>query len=559
MMAKHCITGMILLGLLPGAALAQTTSNESGIIITESRGTADTSTATESTTAATSGINESSDETAQAPADAPLAERLDAIFNEPQWSNAHWGVLVKDIDEDKILYSNEPGKSVMPASNMKLFTTAASLATLGEDYRFETKIYASGTTDTAGTLHGNIYIVGSGDPSISGRYFDTPTTAILAQWADAITSAGIKKINGDIIGDDDVFDDRYVAGSWSYDYLAEWYAAENSGLAINENCWDMMIQPARDFQRNEDGSLPPADQRKTISVALTRNPLQTAYFKVSTNDIRVPQADDDSTTPRRERTWISMERKPESNEIVLSGVMAADSDPIREWGSIHNGTLFTVTLLKEELERRRITVDGKPVDIDDMDKQLAAWAKAHPGLLVHTHVSPPLPEILAIVNKPSQNFYADMLLKVIGAEAYGEGSWSKGEQVVEDLLTTAGADAKSFNMSDGSGLSRRNQVEPNQVVALLEYMQSRPDFEVFKASLPIMGVDGTLRGRMVDTPAKGRVFAKTGTIGQVRSLSGYLTASNGHSIVFCMIANNFSVPTRAATEAQNKAVLELLK
>lgn len=570
MMAKHCIAGMIILGLLPGTALAQSTANESGIIITESRGAAAT-TATTSSDAA----NTSSGETPLPPSAAPLTKRLDAIFNEPQWSNAHWGVLVKDVDDGEILYSREAGKSVMPASNMKLFTTAASLATLGEDYRFETKIYATGTTDTRGVLHGNIYIIGSGDPSISGRYLDTPTTAILAQWADAVTSAGIKAIKGDIIGDDDIFDDRYTAGSWQYDYLAEWYAAENSGLAINENCWDAVFYPYTAKANSRHHANVRGISTEPVLQFHLNDPLETEYYSITT-DIRIT-----STTSRGSDSYISIERLPESNRIELSGRITVDSDeadtsgrwfrdeggasiveryrPIHEWGSIHNGTLFTVTLLKEELDRRGITVEGKPTDIDDMDKQIAAWLKAHPGQLVHNHVSPPLSKILAIVNKPSQNFYADMLLKVIGAKAYGEGSWNNGERVVEDVLTTAGADIKSFNMADGSGLSRRNQVEPNQVVALLEYMQSRPDFEVFKASLPIMGVDGTLRGRMDDTPAEGKVFAKTGTIGQVRSLSGYLTAGNGHRIVFCMIANNFSVPTRAATEAQNKAVLELLK
>jgi D-alanyl-D-alanine carboxypeptidase/D-alanyl-D-alanine-endopeptidase (penicillin-binding protein 4) len=505
---------------------------------------------------------------------APLAQRLDAIFNAPQWSSAHWGVLVKDLDTSTVLYEHEAGKSVMPASNMKLFTTAASLATLGADYRFETKIYATGTTDTAGTLHGNIFIVGSGDPSISGRYLDTPTTAILARWADAITSAGIKRIEGDIIGDDDIFDESYIAGSWQYDYLSEWYAAENSGLAINDNCWDMTFYPYLvDWSRMPARAAfkQKAETRLQLSTA---DPLRTDYYNFST-DIK-------STTSSEggDNSSIEIKRLPESNNISLKGSIVVDTSsanstegwyqasdgrrildrftPIHEWGSIHNGTLFTVTLLKEELDRRSIKVSGKPTDIDNMDRQMATWLKTNPGQLIHTHVSPPLSKILAIVNKPSQNFYADMLLKVIGAKAHGLGSWNNGEKVVKDVLTTAGADTRSLNMADGSGLSRRNLVEPRQVVALLTYMHSRPDFPVFEASLPIMGIDGTLKGRMTGTAAEGNVHAKTGTIGGVRSLSGYGTAQNGHRIVFCMIANNFYLPTSAATDAQNRAVLELI-
>ncbi len=487
----------------------------------------------------------------------PLAQRLDAIFDDQKWENARWGVIVEDMQSKEVLYERDAEKSFMPASNMKLFTTAAALATLGADFTFETKIYATGTTDSQGTLHGNIYIVGSGDPSISGRYLeDKPTTAILAEWADAITSMGIKRIEGDIVGDDDIFDDRPIAGSWAYDYLQEWYAAENSGLAINDNCWDIIVAPQPSIARQ-----PQAAKSDDIRLSVgAENPLKTKYYSVSVDEVKaVPDNDNNTTGGREEEAEFSIERRPDSNEIILSGTIEEDSAPVHEWGSIHNGTLFTVTLLEEELERRRIRVSGKPVDIDDMDKQLADHIKANPGALVHTHVSPPLHKLLAIVNKPSQNFYADMLLKATGAHVHGKGSWSTGESVVKDLLTTAGANPKSLNMSDGSGLSRYNMIEPRQALALLKYMHSRPDFATFEASLPIMGVDGTLRTRMRGTPAQGNVKAKTGTIGRVRALSGFLMTNSGRRLVFSMIANNYSTPTDDATEAQNQALLEIMK
>lgn len=491
---------------------------------------------------------------------APLTQRLDAIFDEAKWESAHWGVMVENLKTGQLLYQRNAAKSVMPASNMKLFTTAGALATLGADYRFETRLYATGTTDTLGTLHGNIYILGSGDPSISGRYLeDKPTTAILAEWVQAIRAMGIKQINGDIIGDDDIFDDEARAGSWSVDYLAEWYAAESSGLAINDNCWDLNM--AMQDVNLPPGLRPDAPPLKRLS---TWEPLDTRYFNVYTNVTTVPNDDEPTSAPAREEARLSIERVYNSNNIILKGTVEEDSAPLSEWGSIHNGTLFTVTLLKEALERAEgrsepIKVTGKPVDIDDMDRQLAAHVKANPGTLVHTHVSPPLSKILAIINKPSQNFYADMLLKAIGAHAYGLGSWDNGQDVVGDLLTTAGVSSRTLNMADGSGLSRRDQVEPRQVLALLKYMHSRPDFAVFEASLPVMGIDGTLKGRMSGTAAEGNVKAKTGTIGGVRALSGYVTADNGDKLVFSMIANNFDAPTSEATEAQNQALLEIMK
>lgn len=488
---------------------------------------------------------------------APLGQRLDAIFDAPQWENARWGVIVQDLETSKILYDRDGEKSFMPASNMKLFTTAAALVTLGESCTFETNIYATGTTDSRGVLNGNIYIIGSGDPSISGRYLeDKSTTGILAEWAGAIKTAGITRIEGDIIGDDDIFDDSFIAGSWQYDYLQEWYAAENSGLAINDNCWDIIVEPRQSIARQET-----ADEDGLLRTSVGKiDPLKTSYYTVSIADVEaIPDNDNSTTAPKEEEARLSISRLPESNQIFLSGTIEEDSAPVKEWGSIHNGTLFTVTLLAEELQRQGITVTGKPVDIDDINSQMSEELKKKPGTLIHSHLSPPLSRILPIVNKPSQNFYADMLLKAVGAHAHDLGSWSNGESVVKDLLTTVGVNPGSLNMADGSGLSRRNLIEPRQALALLVYMYGRPDFEIFEGSLPVMGVDGTLRSRMKGTPAEGNVKAKTGTIGGVRALSGYLTANNGNRLAFSMIANNYYTPTSEASEAQNQALLEMMQ
>lgn len=478
----------------------------------------------------------------------PLAARLDKIFDEPQWRSARWGIMVKDLTTSEVLYQRDADKVHMPASNMKLYTTAAGLTAMGADYRFETPIYVRGDIDENGVLFGDVIVVGSGDPSISGRYSgryhttDRTTTGILEEWGKAIAAHGIKKVVGNVIGDDDIFDERSVDGTWALSYMAEWYAAENSGLAINDNCWDAYVIP--------DAA------GKTVQIG---NILDTDYYQFNTSAVSLrPSRGDASTTPTEERGSVSLDRKPETNVIDLSGWVAEDSAPVKEWGSITNGTLFAVTLLKEELERQGIAVTGEAVDIDDMDRDAAARLKADRGAEVHRHVSPPLSEILATINKPSQNFYADMLLKAVGAHVGNRGSWGGGEAVIKDVLTTAGVDASTFRASDGSGLSRFNMVEPRQTVALLEYMRTRDDFGVYLESLPVMGIDGTLKGRMAGTVAEGNVKAKTGTIGSVRALSGYLTAANGHDIAFSMMANNYHVPTSEATEAQNRAVLEII-
>jgi D-alanyl-D-alanine carboxypeptidase/D-alanyl-D-alanine-endopeptidase (penicillin-binding protein 4) len=488
---------------------------------------------------------------------------LDPIFDAPTWRNARWGVEVVDFATGEQLYGRDTGKAFMPASNMKLYTTGASIETLGSDFRYQTNIYASGTTTSKGVLRGDLVIVGSGDPSISGRYIqDVPTTAILQQWAQAVKAAGIKRIEGAVVGDDDVFDDEGRTGSWQLDYYAEWYAAENSGLTMNDNCWDATILPG-----------------KTVGAPAVIQPLlPTKYVKfvnhITTSDARHrrTRASDSSTSADLSAATsdtsasedssdppIEIIRELDHNEVTLSGTINLGHEPYHDWGSIHNGTLFTATMLTEELQRQGVQVSGGAKDIDDLEPNAKGQLKANRGALLHTHVSPPLSRIVAMINKPSQNFYADQLLKGLGAQTYGRGSYENGRHAVRDFLTTAGVQQTSgLRMTDGSGLSRQDMVEPQMTVALLRKIASGPNAKQFEDSLPIMGVDGTLKSRLRGTPAQRNVHAKTGTINGVRSLSGYLTTKGGQRLVFCMMANNFTVPTSQATQAQDRAVLKLI-
>lgn len=469
---------------------------------------------------------------------ATLSKQLDQLFEAPAWRNAQWGVMILDLDTSEVLYQRQADKAFMPASNLKLYTTAAALKTLGSNYRFETKIYVNGPVQNNGTLRGDIIVVGSGDPSISGRYNpDLPTTGILRQWANAIKAAGIRRVEGAIIGDDDCFDDRPRAGTWQLDYYQEWYAAESSGLAINENCWDVTLTPAKSV-----------GEKAKLQVLLPTKYVTFRNEVVTTAPNGQPESDLD----------IEIQRPLDDNVVTLRGAIPADHVPYKLWGSVHNGTLWSVTLLKEELERQGIRVRGGAVDVDTLsnkEKRLRrqAWQ------IVYTHVSPPLWQLVAIVNKPSQNFYADQLLKTLGFVKYGQGSFEAGERVVRELLSAAGIDTTSLRMVDGSGLSRQNLVEPQMTVRLLAFMAWQPEGKVFYESLPIAGVDGTLRKRMKGTPAEGKVHAKTGYIGRVRCLSGYTTTRDKHSVAFSMMVNNYTVDTKLANDTQDSATLLLLQ
>lgn len=458
-----------------------------------------------------------------------IQKKLSEIFSDPAFDNAFWGVMVQDLQSGKILFQQNAGKNLMPASNMKLYTTACALVLLGPDYRYKTRIYYQGRIDEQGTLNGDIIVKGSGDPSINDRYHkEHSLDEILLSWAKAIQSLGIKRISGDIIGDDDVFDDNEIASSWDNGYLSYWYATGSSGLAIANNCYTYEVSPGE-------------------------KPGDPAIIKISPQTDYITVINDVITTGENGLRSVDLYRIPLTNKVRFFGTIPVGASPVGHFASVHNGTLYTVHLLKEKVEQIGIQVDGKARDIDEFPDKTQRFNPEN-WQLIYTHYSPPLRELIRVVNKPSQNFYADMLLKTLGAKFKGVGGFETGAEVVKEFLRSIGVpDVESFRMVDGSGLSRRNLVQPRQTVALLRYMIRHPYGKYFYDSLPIAGVDGTLRRRMRETPAENNVHAKTGYIGYVRCLSGYVTTADGHLLVFSMMANHYTVPTRKANELQDTA------
>ena len=468
-----------------------------------------------------------------------LRKQLHELFNDPKFDNAFWGVKIVFAETGEVIYEQNPQKGLMPASNMKIFTTAAGLSILGPDYTYKTPLYYSGTIDAEGTLHGDVIVIGSGDPSISGRYRnrqygleDKPTSAILADWAAALKARGVKRITGDVIGDDDAFDDEDLGLNWELDDLPFWYAAGVSGLSLNENCYDYVIEPG----------------------ARVGDP---ARIRIIPDTTYVTLKNDAVTTISGVAPTADVFRWPNSNEITFYGYIPLGRT-VRHRASVWNGTLYTVTVLKETLERDDIAVDGEARDADSMPDKAARLNPTEGRTLFYTQESVPLSRIVSIINKPSQNFYADMLLKTLSKEVNGVGTWRGGFAVAQKFLASIGApNANLFNMDDGSGLSRRNLVHPNHTVAVLRYMMSSPNFKIFYDSLPIMGVDGTIANLNRGTLAAGNVHAKTGTITYARSLSGYLDTADGERIIFSTMCNNYTTPTREVNKVQEVFTLLL--
>jgi len=452
-------------------------------------------------------------------------DQMDDIFNDPSFSNAHWGVVVQSLETGEYFYKRNENKLFMPASNLKLFTTAAGLNILGSNYRFSTNLFLNGRLDGS-ILVGDLVVQGRGDPTISGRFYNNRMYKVLTDWADSLILYGIDEIDGNIIGDDNEFDEKGLGDGWSWDYESYWFAAQSSAISFNDNCVDVIVTV------DENTNLP------KISISP-----ETKYVVVLNKVITVPE---DSSTS------IDVYREQGTNVINIFGSIKLH-DSVKTFVTVNNPTQYSLVILKQVLEAKGIKVTGFPMDVDDMTKPLDYSAMQ----ALFKYYSPELKEIVKVINKNSQNFFAEQLMKTIGLEIENYGSIENGVLACNDIFKDMGIDPENIVIVDGSGLSRLNYVTPMQVVSLLSYMFKSENFIPFFNSLPIAGVDGTLGNRMKNTKAAGNIRAKTGFIGNVRSLSGYAYTGDNEPVAFSIIVNNFNVPVKLAENIQDLVCVRL--
>lgn len=425
-----------------------------------------------------------------------LHEKVDEKFNDTLFNHAHWGAYIQSLNSGEVWYERNADKMFMPASNEKILTSSAALTKLGTDFKFTTKLLHTGLIIDS-ILVGDLIVIGDGDPTLYTKFFDKPTT-VFETWADSLISLGIKKIDGNIIGDDNNFDDRHIGYGWAFDGLDAWYSAEVGALQINENYVDLNI-------------IPPDSINKKVKVIPNLN---SSYFMIKNNLTAVDTG----------RTRVSINRPYGTNTLILTGEVLAGSDSFERTPSLTNPTLFYVTVLKEVLNEKGIEVTGSPIDCDDiLDFSKDSLAAA--DLIVHH--SPKLIDILEGLMKRSQNMYAETMVRTLGYQFEGLGSFWNGRKVIEETLAEFGLTPGTYAFMDGSGLSRYNFVSPNQIAKILIGMWKSEYRDEWYDIQPIAGVDGTLRRRMKSTKAEGNVHAKTGTISNVRGLSGYVKTSGG--------------------------------
>jgi D-alanyl-D-alanine carboxypeptidase/D-alanyl-D-alanine-endopeptidase (penicillin-binding protein 4) len=439
-----------------------------------------------------------------------LASRIDAVLDRPWLRHADWGVEVRDLATGRLLYGRNAGRLFIPASNLKLVVTSTAAHVLPAAYRWKTTVYATGPV-RAGTLDGALVLYGRGDPLIDGRY-GREKTAVWQELADSLLARGITRVTGGVVADDSYWEAEHLRPDWeSYD-LRWWYAAPVQALAFNDNSIDFRIEP---------GAVGRAAR-------VTWAP-QSEYVTVDNRAVTVPSG---------RGATVDLERIPGTRRVRAYGQVPAGSGADVEYFAIDDGAAYAGTTFREVLEDRGITFGRRGVRVVT-DSMESPAAHARP---LASHLSDPLPRAIAPILLNSQNWIAETLLKTVGREVRGEGSWDAGLAVERDFLTSVvGIDSADFRLRDGSGLSAGNLVTPRALVQLLRYVDRTPEEAMVRDNLPVSGREGSLKARLTDLP--GRVRAKTGYIGNVDSLSGFVTTDDGRTAVFSIIANNSGQPS----------------
>jgi D-alanyl-D-alanine carboxypeptidase/D-alanyl-D-alanine-endopeptidase (penicillin-binding protein 4) len=451
---------------------------------------------------------------------------IDAILERPGLARSYWGVLVKSLKSGETLYARNARKLMMPASTMKIVTLAAAADRLGWDYTYTTRFFSIGRIDN-GILDGDVLAVGTGDPSFgtadgsAGRAFDA--------CAQRLQALGVRTILGRVIGDDNAFDDEGLGFGWSWDDLPDDYAAAVSALQFNENAVRVTVTPgtAGDIAAV---TVDPPDSGLTID-----------------NQLR--------TTVGGSIVSMEARRLPGSPRLELRGSIPIQSAPATRVVSVDNPTLFLAKALRNGLIARGIDVRGAAVDIDDLPD---APSRDH-AVEIAAHRSPPLSTLAVRLMKASQNLYAETLLKTIGATG-GTPTGLAGRMLTQSALQGWGVPPEWLIVRDGSGLSRYDYVTPETLVTILAHVAGDDRLRApFETALPVAGRDGTLATRMRGTPAEGNVRAKTGSMANVRALSGYATTTAGEPLAFSIIANNFDAAPAVITDAIDAIVVRLVK
>jgi D-alanyl-D-alanine carboxypeptidase/D-alanyl-D-alanine-endopeptidase (penicillin-binding protein 4) len=522
----------------------------------------------------------------------PLAAQIAALLAAPAVARDHWGILVTTLDGTPLYGLNE-AQLFQPDSNAKLFSTAAAMALLGADHRFTTQVVASGNLDHKDILLGDLKLVGGGDPSFGTHDLPyvapgqrpkaagvaPPALADMEELADKVYATGLRRIEGDVVGDDWYFTWEPYPPAWELDDLVYGYGAPVSALSVHDNEINVKVSPA--------------PQKGGIIQTDPDLPYYTIKSEVSTGHLKGVPAPDCNT--------IGYQRAQGSTELNIYmpyRAMEPDQSPCAQGVAIPDPAEYGAMALKAALERRGVVVTGTakakhliwnypdsatrvdpfaqaklqqgwlnqpysphPTFDDCMAQRISGGDDQREETLLATHESARLAEDVKFTLKVSQNLHAEVLLRDVGAVAGCEHTHASGLTVLRQFLPYIGIQTGDFALVDGSGMSGHDLVTPRAIAKLLSYAARDPKtgapqpwFADWKASLPIGGVDGTLADRFTKPPLKGHVFAKTGTHSEGRARSGYLDTASGRTVIFSILVGNHLPGDNSDRDVMDKIV-----
>jgi D-alanyl-D-alanine carboxypeptidase/D-alanyl-D-alanine-endopeptidase (penicillin-binding protein 4) len=457
---------------------------------------------------------------------AELQSRIEQIAHQPALEPGFFAVKIVSLNTGSVIYEQDAHKFVRPASNMKLYTVATAFDRLTPDYHFITSVYAKEKPED-GKVKGDLVIYGRGDPSIAARFNNGDYFKGINDLADRVVAAGVKRIKGDLVGDESYFNGAPLGSGWEWDDLTWSYGAQVSALNINDNAIDLTVKPG-----NKVGA----------PVVATTGPPAAGFMTIANRAI---------TSARGSKNELQLYRGVGENTLEITGSIPLGDAGFIGGVAIPDPALAFVSMLRDALVKRGVKIDGRVRTLN---------ARSGGSLVPNTSVaSPPstivsLPVEIASLQsssfsliaahtlKPSQNQYTEIILRTLGkltGTDRNESNEDAGLDAVRKFLHEAGVGDSDLVLSDGSGLSRNDMITANATVQLLTFMSKHRYFAQFRDALPIAGVDGTLRTRMKGTPAEGNVRAKTGSLSSVASLSGYVTTAAGEHLVFSMMLNNY--------------------
>lgn len=456
-----------------------------------------------------------------------LEREIEKLKADESLKHAVWGICVMPVKKDTVIAEYNSAVSLIPASTLKIVTTGAALSLLGSDFRFETKLQYDGTFDTlTGTIKGNLYITGGGDPTLESAYFKDKNDSLSTtdKWANYLQYKGIRKIEGAVIGDASIFEDNLLPAQWTWADMGNYYGAGACGLTYGDNKYTVYLK---------------STAKGTATTILKIQPAIKGLQLINT--VTSGGNDDNAFIYGAPYTYY---RK-------IQGTIPPYKNNYDIAGAIPDPALYCAQMLDSSLRAIGVVISQKPTTVRALAEMEMYYAQ--PRQTLFTNYSPNLSDIVYWTNLKSNNLYAEHLLKYLGYKQNGIGTTTEGTETVTAFWQRKGVNVSGFFMNDGSGLSRSNVITTKTEAQILRVMAKEKTYKDFYASLPVAGKSGSLGSLCEGTVAENNLRAKSGYITRARGYTGYVKNKKGETLCFSLLANNYE-----CTAGEMKKKLERL-